>query len=136
MPAYIPGSDDAALLARLDAPHAGIVACFCAAWCDTCRAYLPKFDELSDLYPQLAFVWVDIEDHPDLLGDEDVENFPTLLVELGGRAVFYGTMLPHIGHLQRMIDNLEAGGPAVETALPPDLPALLRRAATQRLRLA
>lgn len=129
MPAHLPGSDDKTLAARLDAPHRGLAVCFCAAWCDTCRAYQPKFDALSASYPDLVFVWADIEDHPELLGDEDVENFPTLLVTAGGRARFYGPMLPHIGHLQRMLDTLDAGAPAVETGLPDDLPRLLAGAA-------
>jgi len=128
MPVHYPDrADTAGLLARLDGPDAGLVVCFCAAWCDTCRAYQPKFEELAAQHPGLLFAWVDIEDHPDLLGDEDVENFPTLLIRRGGRTLFYGPMLPHIGHLQRMLENLDAGGPDVQTGLP-DVAALLRRA--------
>jgi len=131
MPVHYPANADTArLLALLDRPDAGLVVCFCAAWCDACRGYQPRFEELSARYPDMLFVWADIEDHPELLGDEDVENFPTLLIRRGARTLFYGTMLPHIGHLQRMLENLDADGPEVRTALP-DVAALLRQSAAQ-----
>jgi hypothetical protein len=84
---------------------------------------------LSEARPQHVYAWIDIEDEPELLGDEDVENFPTLLIQAGERVLFYGPMLPHIGHLERMLDSLQAGagGPAVDTQLP-DVAGLLRQA--------
>jgi len=103
------------------------VACFCADWCDTCRAYQTKFNRLSEHYPKRAFVWVDIEDHPELLGEEEVENFPTLLVMMQGRVRFFGAMLPHISHLERLLDSLDGQAPALDinTALPSDIANLL-----------
>ncbi|OWT71361.1 MULTISPECIES: thioredoxin family protein [unclassified Achromobacter] len=118
--------DDPTLSERLRQADIGLVACFCAAWCDTCREYRPKLDELAAQWPQFAFAWIDIEDHADLLGDEDVENFPTILVQIGGRSVFYGPMLPHIGHLERLLGTLDASSPAVATQLP-DVRAMLDR---------
>ncbi len=39
-----------------------------------------------------------------------MENFPTLLVQAGRLdALFYGPMLPHIGHLERLLASLRAG---------------------------
>jgi thiol-disulfide isomerase/thioredoxin len=118
MSALEPGNDSAALRALLHRPDIDLVACFCAAWCDTCREYRPKFDALASQTPAAAFAWIDIEDHPDLLGEEEVENFPTLLVQRAGRTVFYGPMLPHIGHLERLLASLHADSPAVATNLP------------------
>jgi hypothetical protein len=79
---------------------------------------------LAEAMPQHVFAWIDIEDHAELLGEEDVENFPTLLVQIGPRVVFYGPMLPHIGHLERLLESLDEHSAAVSTALP-DLPRLL-----------
>lgn len=124
MPALEPGTDSAALRDLLHHPDIDLVACFCAAWCDTCREYRPRFDALAAAQPGYAFAWIDIEDHPDLLGEEDIENFPTLLVQRGGRTVFYGPMLPHIGHLERLLAALHDGSPTVATSLP-DLRNLL-----------
>ena len=125
MTLLVPGSDLTALRAQLAAsPDAWLVACFCAAWCDTCEEYKPKLRALSSALPQHVFAWIDIEDHAELLGEVDVENFPTLLIQIGGRVVFYGPMLPHIGHLERLLESLDAQRAAVTSALP-DLPRLL-----------
>jgi thioredoxin 1 len=86
-----------------------LIVCYCAAWCDTCTLYQQKLEKLSEQLPQHTFVWVDIEDHPELLGDEDVENFPTLLIERRGQKQFFGTMLPHIDQLERMIQATATG---------------------------
>lgn len=99
-----------------------VVACFCAAWCDTCSEYRPKFEALAATqHPEAVFVWIDIEEHPELLGDEDVENFPTIAIERSGQWLFYGVMLPHIHQLERLIQSLTPAplGARVSTTLPP-----------------
>lgn len=92
-----------------------LVVCYCALWCDTCKQYGTQFEALSRQWPQHTFVWVDIEESPEWLGDEDVENFPTILVQAPqGRNLFFGTQLPHIGHLERLLKQL-ADLPASQT---------------------
>ena len=71
-----------------------VVACLCAAWCGTCTSYRAAFDLLSARHPDKTFVWIDIEDQAGVVGDLDVENFPTLLLQRGDTVAFYGTMLP------------------------------------------
>ena len=78
------------------------VFCLCAQWCGTCREYQPIFAQLASQWQEVKFVWVDIESHDDLLGDLDIENFPTLLIaDAQGRVRFAGTVLPHAETLQR-----------------------------------
>lgn len=101
------------------------IACFCAAWCDTCAQYRPKLAALAESQPDRVYAWIDIEDHPDLLGDTDIENFPTLLVKYGSRTLFYGTMLPHISHLERLLESLGPDSADVSTSLP-DIVSLLQ----------
>lgn len=96
-----------------------LIVCYCAAWCDTCTSYQQKLSVLSTQHPDHVFVWVDIEEYPDLLGDEDVENFPTILIERDGNMQFFGTMLPHIDQLDRM---LEATAKGHHVAAPNTLP--------------
>jgi thiol-disulfide isomerase/thioredoxin len=71
-----------------------IVACLCAAWCGTCTSYRAAFEALAARHPDKTFVWIDIEDQAGVVGDLDVENFPTLLLQRGDTVAFYGTMLP------------------------------------------
>ncbi|MER1967817.1 thioredoxin family protein [Castellaniella sp. GW247-6E4] len=102
MTVFNPRTDLPALRERLEA-HAGLrIACYCAAWCDTCTQYRPAFEELARRMPEALFLWIDIEDDPEWLGDEDVENFPTLLLQDQGGTRFWGTQLPHIQHLERL----------------------------------
>ena len=125
MPLLLPNSQ--ALRDALAQTDRLLVACFCAAWCDTCQQYRIKLEALARARPELVFVWIDIEDHPDLLGDEDVENFPTLLVQAPDRIRFYGTMLPHNGHIERLLDSLSTDAPPIQTGLP-DVRGLLASA--------
>ena len=82
---------------------AWVVACLCAAWCDTCRSYRSGFEQLATLHPDKRFVWIDIEDQADFIGDIDVENFPTLLIQRGDTVAFFGTVLPEIKLADRLI---------------------------------
>ena len=79
-----------------------IVACLCAAWCDVCQQFRPAFDALAARHPDHRFVWVDIEDEADIVGDFDVEDFPTLLIQRGNTVVFFGSVLPDAGQAQRL----------------------------------
>ena len=103
-------------LARRLKEHDGLlVACYCAAWCDTCNAYRPGFEALAARMPEHVFIWIDIEESEALLDDEDVENFPTLLVQSPEGNLFFGPMLPHPEHLERLLKGLDAGQPPLGT---------------------
>lgn len=79
------------------------VACLCAAWCDVCRQYRPAFEALAARHPDKQFVWIDVEDEADIVGDFDVENFPTLLIQRGDTVAFFGTVLPDAGQAHRLV---------------------------------
>lgn len=96
-------SDNRAEIAAALAGDRWIVACLCAAWCGTCTSYRATFDELASRHPDKFFVWIDIEDHADIVGDLDVENFPTLLIQHHELVAFFGTMLPDAGVAHRLV---------------------------------
>lgn len=81
-----------------------VVACLCAEWCGSCRDYRKNFASLSAAFPECRFVWLDIEEEPELVGDIDIKDFPTILIAEQGRVLFAGTVLPYIEHLKRMLD--------------------------------
>ena len=80
-----------------------IVACLCAAWCGTCASYRAAFDALAARHPDKTFVWIDVEDQADVVGDLDVDNFPTLLVQRDDTVAFFGTMLPDAAVADRLV---------------------------------
>lgn len=80
-----------------------LVACLCAAWCDVCKAYRAGFDEFAGLHPDKRFLWIDIEDQAELVGDLDIENFPTLLLQRGDQVAFFGAVQPDIGVAKRLL---------------------------------
>jgi thiol-disulfide isomerase/thioredoxin len=96
-----------------------LVACLCADWCGACREYKPLFDSLAGKFPNMRFLWVDVEDEADLIDPIEVEDFPTILIAKGHKSdmspLFFGTVLPHIETLERLI--LDKMGADERTAL-------------------
>ena len=84
-------------------PATPLVVCLCAEWCGVCREYRPRFEQLQDRFPDMQFLWIDVEDEADLLHPLDVENFPTLLLAAGDQPRFFGTLTPQIETLERLI---------------------------------
>ena len=89
------------------AGHGGpVVVCLCAEWCGTCRSYRTELAELAKRFPDHAFVWFDVDADADLVGDLDIETFPTVTVVRGEALLFGGVLLPHIQHLDRLLGTL------------------------------
>lgn len=72
------------------------VICLCAQWCDICRQMQASLQQDHWVPPMVNWLWVDIEDHADLLGDLEVETFPTYLIGRNGEVLLYapGPTLP------------------------------------------
>jgi thioredoxin reductase (NADPH) len=97
---------------------ARLVVCFCAAWCDTCGEFRQTFERLAQADAHAHYLWVDIEDDASLIGDLDVENFPTLAVYRGGTPLFYGVSLPQEGVVARTLASV-ASAPRASSDIPP-----------------
>ena len=80
-----------------------IVACLCAAWCGTCSSWRAAFETLAARHPDKDFIWIDIEDQAEVVGDLDVDNFPTLLIQHHDTVAFFGTMLPDAALADRLV---------------------------------
>ena len=80
-----------------------VVACLCAAWCGTCDTYRARFEALASRHPDKFFVWIDIEDQAAVVGDLDVDNFPTLLIQRHDHVAFFGAVLPDPALAERLL---------------------------------
>ena len=113
-----------------------LVVCLCAEWCGVCRDYLERFDAVKALiqadFPRARFVWLDVEDEADFLHPLDVENFPTLLIGLGERPLFWGPITPQASTLEHMVRTLaqDVDHPALTQ---PELSALFMRIRQEKL---
>jgi thioredoxin 1 len=111
------------------------VVCLCAAWCGTCGAYAETFAELQAALPGHRYRWIDIEDEADLVGDIDVETFPTLLLAFEGHVLFAGPVLPRLGDAQRLVEvqalSAVRGGLSASAGLTPDQQVAYARLAQQ-----
>ena len=121
--------------ARAAAPGGGnqslLVVCLCAAWCKTCAEFRDTFDSLAKSRPGAGFVWLDVEDDGALVGDIEIENFPTLAVFRGDTPLFFGVTMPQEGVVARMLASL-ARQDREPVAVPgeiADLPATLAKRA-------
>ena len=92
------------------------VACLCAAWCQLCGSYAAVFAHVTaelaarghDLRPH----WIDIEDESELVGDLDIETFPTLVVVDPVAVRFAGVLTPQPETLRRILRATVAEAPA------------------------
>ncbi|MDB5870487.1 MAG: hypothetical protein JWP96_2819 [Polaromonas sp.] len=84
------------------------VVCLCAEWCGLCRDYGAVFSQMAARYPAFRFVLLDIEDQADLVGDIDVETFPTLLLADAQGMRFFGPVTPQANTLARLLDSLQS----------------------------
>jgi thioredoxin 1 len=112
------------------APH---LLCLCAAWCHLCSAYAPLFDavvkRLGNEWPDLAARWIDIEDEAELLGELDVETFPTLMLLRGEQVLFLGPLAPQAEMLERVVRAALAGEGAAAHPADAAVAAFARRVA-------
>ena len=106
--------------------RAVLVACLCAEWCGVCRDYRSVFEQVQARFPQVRFVWVDVEDQADLVDPIDVDDFPTLLIAVGDEARFLGTLTPQAEMLDRLVRDRSATATRAGPALP-DADALVRK---------
>ena len=98
--------------------HSVWVVCLCADWCGLCRDYRHTFASIAARYPAFKFAWLDIEDQADLVGDMDVETFPTLLLADAEGTRFFGPLTPQPHTLSRLLDSLESSSLQATPHLP------------------
>jgi thioredoxin-like negative regulator of GroEL len=106
------------------------VACLCAAWCRTCDAYGATLHAVLADYQARGQAhaprWIDIEDEADLVGDLDIETFPTLLVYDAQHLYFAGPLTPQPETLRRLLDKALEPGHAPASQAPQFQPLLQR----------
>ncbi|XP_053558648.1 thioredoxin [Bombina bombina] len=63
--------------ALVDAGDKLVVVDFTATWCGPCKMIAPFFKSLSEKYPDVVFLKVDVDDAQDVAADCDIKCMPT-----------------------------------------------------------
>ncbi len=100
-----------------------VVMALCADWCGTCRDFQPVLERIAAAHPEWLIAWADIEDDADLVGDVDVDNFPTLAVFRAGRALHFGAALPLEHVVSRLLQGIQ-GRDGTAAEVPAEVAAL------------
>jgi thioredoxin 1 len=113
-----------AVLAQRHADGRHVVAAvLCAQWCTSCREFLPMLESLAARQRGVSWLWVDIEDDADLVGDVDVETFPTLAVYVDATLAHFGPVLPNAALVERLVAGAQ---PRTAPAAPGDIVRLVQ----------
>jgi thioredoxin 1 len=109
------------------------VACLCAAWCRLCDDYQVVVRDIAQEYAALGasiqWHWIDIEDQAELVGDVEVDTFPTLVVLDGQQVRFAGAITPQPHTLRQLlrVHVLQASQDTVWSAVSAPIQALAQR---------
>ena len=62
-----------------------VVADFNASWCGPCRMLKPTIDQLSEEYPNVKFISINIDDEDELAERYGISSIPCLIVFKDGK---------------------------------------------------
>jgi thioredoxin 1 len=86
------------------------IICLCAEWCGTCSDFRSAFTRMAQQDGTHRFLWLDIEEHEELLDDIEIQEFPTIVIANDqGQVCFSGPMIPRLETLQRLCIAAQAG---------------------------
>eukprot|EP00587_Corethron_hystrix_P010788 CAMPEP_0113308042 /NCGR_PEP_ID=MMETSP0010_2-20120614/6639_1 /TAXON_ID=216773 ORGANISM="Corethron hystrix, Strain 308" /NCGR_SAMPLE_ID=MMETSP0010_2 /ASSEMBLY_ACC=CAM_ASM_000155 /LENGTH=214 /DNA_ID=CAMNT_0000163005 /DNA_START=139 /DNA_END=783 /DNA_ORIENTATION=+ /assembly_acc=CAM_ASM_000155 len=86
-------------------PDSLIIIDFTASWCGPCQMVAPYYEELSEAFPDVIFLKVDVDECQDIAMQYDVSAMPTFVFLKGGEVVdrMMGANLPR---LKEMLEEL------------------------------
>ncbi len=107
------------------------VVCLCAAWCRLCDDYAAVLARVVSEQGRPEAVlrqhWIDIEDGAEMVGDVDVETFPTLVLIGPEGVLFAGPVAPHADTLRRLLQAAVAGASGPLSPVSAEIRALAQR---------
>lgn len=88
-----------------------LIACLGASWCDTCSDWQEPFEQLAaerqQLEPNNCFVWIDIDEYPELVANFDLETLPVLLIQDHKGIYFCGAIEPRPASVKRLLQETQ-----------------------------
>lgn len=122
-----PWTDAAIIAARLSNEGTRLVIVIGAeAWCATCREYRLNFDSIAREKndPQHVWLWLDLEDHAEFIGDFVPDNLPFMMSYVG--KVLTHALVPQVASGPTLTELLAQSEP-IEFEDRPDIRKRLLR---------
>ncbi|MDD3675752.1 MAG: thioredoxin family protein [Thauera propionica] len=98
-----------------------LVIALCADWCGTCREFQPVLERIALAHPEMVFAWADIEDDAELVGDIELDSFPTLAIFHRGRPLHFGASPPLEPVVTRLIRSTAATPAGAQRDVPDEV---------------
>lgn len=111
---------DQAVIRNLINAGKTLVVCLCAEWCNNCQRWQQQFAVQAEREPEFCFVWLDIDKHPDMVAEVDLDILPVLLVQNPEHIYFIGPVRPNeqvVSTLIRSPHPLKAFDPGIREFL-------------------
>lgn len=85
-----PWENAAEIAQLLNQPNTALVIGLGAEWCQLCTDFKPYFFHLAETEKNILWLWYNLEEHEDLLGDFYPETLPLVWMYQGSKLIRYG----------------------------------------------
>lgn len=85
-----------------------VILDFWAEWCQPCKVFLPIFESLAEIYPEIYFGKVNTEKAVELAEAFQVRSIPTIMAFKNGDLVFEQAGVLPAEHFEKLIDFLKS----------------------------
>lgn len=58
-----------------------------ADWCPPCKRFGPIFEKVANKFPDIEFVKVEADEHPEFLNHYSINSIPMILIVEGGELI-------------------------------------------------
>jgi thioredoxin 1 len=83
-----------------------ILVDFKARWCVPCKTLIPRLDTISNDYPNVEFVSIDVDDNMDAALDMGIRSVPTVIIYDGEKLVNRSQGAQPEGFYKDILNNL------------------------------
>lgn len=87
------------------ADYSTVVVDFWADWCMPCKMMMPTFEKVSNEFPNITFVKVNIEENVELAKSLNVNSIPTIIIFRNGKVSSVLVGLQQENKLKEAIQN-------------------------------